>query len=269
MRPTSLARSASTTIYVPPMPWFEAGPLPTVAGGLTYVGLLGHRRDRRAGRSSRRSSSRTWSQPWRRSTESSASAWSIATSPASSDRRPSAKPRPANHVAVHIRSGDLFDRPDPHPNFVQPPLAFYTLALSHFAEARRDAEVTLVYEDEANPVIPALRAFLESSGTPYSVSSGVARRMTSPDSSSTARSYSAEGASVPLSQHSRRVSRRSTFPGTSRGSPGWCGSGAWTDISSKRSRPATSRLGEWTNSDEQRGWMIGYPADNLSIAKLQ
>ena len=84
---------------------------------------------------------------------------------------PLAEPRPPNHVAVHIRSGDLFDRADPHPNFVQPPLAYYTTALRHFAAPRTGVHVTLVYEDEGNPVIAALRAFLDQAGVPHSAAS--------------------------------------------------------------------------------------------------
>ena len=168
---THVARALGvTTIYVPPMPWFEAGPLSTRRGGLAYVDysdigdipvpslfatflfedlepavatLDGELRQRLVDRH----------------------VSSLFRPP------PAGEPRPPSHIAVHIRSGDLFDRSDPHPNFVQPPLAFYALALSHFAETRSDIEVTLVYEDDGNPVIPALRASLESSRTRYSVSS--------------------------------------------------------------------------------------------------
>ena len=103
---------------------------------------------------------------------SSASDSSTGTLRASSRRRRSqSRGRPATHVAVHIRSGDLFDRPDPHPNFVQPPLAYFTTALRHFAAARSGVHVTFVYEDEGNPVIAALRAFLDGAGVPYTVAS--------------------------------------------------------------------------------------------------
>ena len=48
---------------------------------------------------------------------------------------PLGEPRPANHVAVHIRSGRSLRPPRSPSELRQPPLAFYTLALSHFASA--------------------------------------------------------------------------------------------------------------------------------------
>ena len=115
---------------------------------------------------------------------------------------PLAEPRPPNHVAVHIRSGDLFDRADPHPNFVQPPLAYYTTALRHFAAPRTGVHVTLVYEDEGNPVIAALRAFSTHAG--FRTRSRAPRSPpTSRRSSSTVRSSLAGEASESPSRRSR------------------------------------------------------------------
>ena len=256
-----------TRIYVPALPWLEPGANSTSTAGLTYVGysdledidvrslfatflfedlapavatLDGELRQRLVDRH----------------------VSSLFRPP------PISSPRPPSHIAVHIRSGDLFDRPDPHPNFVQPPLAFYTRALIHFREARSDAEVTLVYEDEANPVIPALRAFLECSGTPYSVSSGFlsddfARLLEHRALVLGRGSFGAAVAALSTSLETLYVPwNEPRFPGLvqERRLDGYL-------IEEKASRYI--ELGEWTNSEEQRSWMIRYPADNLEVVKLQ
>jgi hypothetical protein len=76
-----------------------------------------------------------------------------------------AVPRDASHLAIHLRAGDVFrvDRP-PHPNFVQPPLSFYAMAIEHFSAGHTDPFVTLVFEDRGNPVIGALEAWLRDRG---------------------------------------------------------------------------------------------------------
>jgi hypothetical protein len=63
-------------------------------------------------------------------------------------------------VVAHLRSGDVFDRPDPNHTYGQPPLAFYLSAVL----ARPPRRVWLVYENQANPVIPALAARLRALG---------------------------------------------------------------------------------------------------------
>ena len=190
--------------------------------------LLGHPATSTCRRSSRRFSSRIWSQPWRRSTASSASASSIATSRASSDRRRSAVHGQPNHIAVHIRSGDLFDRPDPHPNFVQPPLAFYILALGHFAEARSDVRGHARLRrrrQSGDPRAAGLsRAAVLLLGLERSLSDDFARLLEHRVL------VLGRGASGSRSQHSRRISRRSTSPGASPDFSGWYRSGAWTAI---------------------------------------
>lgn len=63
-------------------------------------------------------------------------------------------------VVAHLRSGDVFDRPDPNRTYGQPPLAFYLSAVL----ARPSRRVWLVYENQANPVIPALATRLRALG---------------------------------------------------------------------------------------------------------
>lgn len=69
---------------------------------------------------------------------------------------------------VHLRSGDIFKKTPPHRDYGQPPLAFYTKII----RSQPWGKVHLVFEDQFNPVIPALQRFLSESGIPYETHSG-------------------------------------------------------------------------------------------------
>jgi hypothetical protein len=58
-----------------------------------------------------------------------------------------------NTLCIHIRSGDLFSDPKPHCLYAQPPLDYYTKIIAMNPEKK----VYVVYEDDANPVVNALR----------------------------------------------------------------------------------------------------------------
>ena len=73
----------------------------------------------------------------------------------------------ATDLAIHLRAGDIFRRDNPHPLYVQPPFAFYRLCIE-FARAELGvARVVLVYEDEGNPCVGALKTWLDEIGLPY------------------------------------------------------------------------------------------------------
>ena len=69
---------------------------------------------------------------------------------------------------IHLRSGDIFKKTPPHRDYGQPPLAFYTKII----RAQPWAKVCLVFEDQLNPVIPALQTFVKSLGLPCETHSG-------------------------------------------------------------------------------------------------
>lgn len=73
---------------------------------------------------------------------------------------------------IHIRSGDVFRANGCHYQYGQPPLAFYAAILRREPWSR----VTLIYEDDRNPVIGALKTLLESVRIPYRVHSQGLRR---------------------------------------------------------------------------------------------
>lgn len=74
----------------------------------------------------------------------------------------------ANALYIHLRSGDIFKKVPPHRDYGQPPLAFYTKII----RSQPWTKVHLVFEDQFNPVIPALQSFLNESEVEYETHSG-------------------------------------------------------------------------------------------------
>lgn len=69
------------------------------------------------------------------------------------------EPRPSDHLAIHIRGGDVFGSRKPA-NYGQPPLAFYLFV----AELRPWSHITLVVQDFQNPVVEPFAAWCEDMG---------------------------------------------------------------------------------------------------------
>ncbi|MGH6893984.1 MAG: hypothetical protein ACREEP_17195 [Dongiaceae bacterium] len=73
--------------------------------------------------------------------------------------------------AIHIRAGDIFASPRPHLHYVQPPLAFYQLCVGFARERLGITRVILLYENELNPCIGALKAWPREIDLPFLVQS--------------------------------------------------------------------------------------------------
>ena len=79
-----------------------------------------------------------------------------------------ADPLDEHTLFIHLRSGDIFKKTPPHRDYGQPPLAFYTKII----HSQSWSKVCLVFEDQLNPVIPALQSFLHGLNIPYETYSG-------------------------------------------------------------------------------------------------
>ena len=60
-------------------------------------------------------------------------------------------------VVLHIRSGDVFSDPTPHPDYTQPPFAFYKHVLG-LPELKR-LKIILCTEDTGNPVVNLVKKY--------------------------------------------------------------------------------------------------------------
>ncbi len=70
-------------------------------------------------------------------------------------------------LAIHLRAGDIFALRKPHPLYIQPPLAFYQMCIAFARTELGIKRVILVYQDEGNPCIGALKIWLDEVGFPY------------------------------------------------------------------------------------------------------
>ena len=62
-----------------------------------------------------------------------------------------------NHLVIHIRSGDIFGL-SPHPNYVPPPLSYYTKQIDKHKYQKK----IIVCEDKVNPVVNKLLELYEN-----------------------------------------------------------------------------------------------------------
>lgn len=77
---------------------------------------------------------------------------------------------PENLIHVHIRGGDIFSKSDiVNPNYTQPPLSYYTYALSNVMD--RNSLIIIVSEDNLNPCVEGLVDWLKGMGAAYKVQS--------------------------------------------------------------------------------------------------
>lgn len=167
-----------------------------------------------------------------------------------------------NDLAIHLRAGDIFT--NPHPSYVQPPLAFYRLCVE-FARAELGIDrVVLVYEDESNPCIPALKAWLTETGVPHishsrTLDKDMAMLLAA---SHCVFGYGSFGLAIALLSRNLKTV---LFPWLERR----------FDAVSQVTGARAVRIddvgggyigsGKWRNTAEQRQMMLDYPIDNLRL----
>jgi hypothetical protein len=59
-------------------------------------------------------------------------------------------------ICCHVRAGDIFLRPRPKANYVQPPLAFYVKAVQDLLKTEKYEKIRLIFETKDNPVVDGL-----------------------------------------------------------------------------------------------------------------
>lgn len=166
-------------------------------------------------------------------------------------------------LAIHLRAGDIF-KERPHRDYTQPPFAYYRLCIE-LARAQLGIErVILVYEDETNPCVPALKAWLGEIGLPFVAQS---RTLAEDLGVLLAATHVVFGrgsfglAIAVLSTHLRTLFHpwlQTDFDLTSE----------LTGIRQVRVEDAAGgyiKIGDWRNTPEQRRMMLEYPSDNLRI----
>ncbi len=167
-------------------------------------------------------------------------------------------------LVIHFRSGDAFSSA-PHGNLGQPPLAFYVTVI----QREKPSKVVLVYEDDANPVIPAVRRFMDAHDVSYSVQSGDLRedlRVLLGARSLVTGLGTLPEALLLLSPHLERWIHFGA-PST----PFFRGRSFQSVVSiHDLSGEYSSQIleGNWRNSEAQRELMMKFPEENLHIVEV-
>jgi hypothetical protein len=167
-------------------------------------------------------------------------------------------------LAIHIRAGDIFARPKPHSAYTQPPLAYYRLCVE-FARAHLGiARVILVYQDEGNPCIGALKSWLDEISLPHlsqsrTLEEDMAVLLAAPHCVFGRGSFGP--AMAILSKHMKT----GFFPWLE---PNF---GVFSEVTGIRLAKIEDvaggyiPVGDWHNTPEQKQMMLDYPTENLRL----
>ncbi len=166
----------------------------------------------------------------------------------------------SRELAVHVRSGDIFSD-NPHPAYVQPPLAFYRKVIANLLDLKLVDRVCIVAEDRRNPCIGALEGYLTSIGIPVTMQTGTLAEDVDYLRHARHVVYGfgtfGYGVSV-LGGQIKTLSYFSEMP---------LAYGALPNVESVysyRSAPGTYiKAGEWTRSPDQLRLMLEFPEDKI------
>lgn len=166
-------------------------------------------------------------------------------------------------LSIHIRSGDIFST-WVDPNYVQPPLSFYTKIIKRLRDERKIRSVMLVYENRMNPVIEILEQYLLKNLIPYTVQSG---KLNEDINALISQKYLAFGFGtfgLGICMLSEKIDTVFCFSsGFSQGYEFLETVDKYVETIDKDGRYI--RPGEWDNSETQRFAMINYPEKSLSF----
>lgn len=163
---------------------------------------------------------------------------------------------------IHIRSGDIFSKKNPHPSYGQPPLSFYKTVI----HSQNWEKIIIIYEDMRNPVIDKLVNFLSSKNIPHEIQSKNLQQ-------DTARLLNATNIVIgrgtfiyPMLCLSNKVSHVFYFEEN--------GADEWGLEESKirfiklvdtEGEYKNTVLSRWLNTDAQRVLMLNYPEEKIAI----
>ncbi|SEI15128.1 hypothetical protein SAMN02799636_06031 [Methylobacterium sp. 275MFSha3.1] len=168
-----------------------------------------------------------------------------------------------DQLIIHIRSGDIFSTWI-DPNYPQPPLAFYRMVIERLRAEGRIGSIKMVFENRANPVIPALEAYVESIGLPLTTQSGTLVDDVAAIANGRYLVFGFGSFGPGVCHLSERVDQVFYF------SCNWPQGFQSIEtvgraIEVRDVGGGYMKIGEWTNSEAQRRLMIEYPAENLAF----
>ncbi len=172
-------------------------------------------------------------------------------------------PRAAPTLHIHLRAGDVFSGVKPHPDYVQPPLAFYRMAVRDAMRRLGVTHVMLVYEDEGNPCVGALRDWLAQEGIPTAMQSSTLEADVGELLSAENIVLAAGTFALPIFLLSERLRHVHAFRTLSDTALLEAGGVAWRVV--EDAAGGYLKPGSWRNTPEQRATMLTYPAAALRL----
>ncbi len=171
--------------------------------------------------------------------------------------------KPEDQLIIHIRSGDIFSTWI-DPNYPQPPLAFYRMVIERLRAEGRIGSIKMVFENRANPVIPALEAYVESIGLPLTTQSGTLVDDVAAIANGRYLVFGFGSFGPGVCHLSERIDQVFYFScNWPQGFQSIETVGRAIEVRDVGS--GYMKVGEWTNSEAQRRLMIEYPAENLAF----
>lgn len=171
--------------------------------------------------------------------------------------------KPEDELIIHIRSGDIFSTWI-DPNYPQPPLAFYRMVIERLMAEGRIRSVKMVFENRANPVIPALEDHISRIGLPLRIQSGTLADDVAAIANGRYLVFGFGSFGPGVCHVSERVEQVFYF------SCNWPQGFQTIEtvgqaIEVRDVSGGYMKIGEWANSEAQRRLMIEYPAEKLAF----
>ena len=175
-------------------------------------------------------------------------------------------PKPVDEFVIHIRSGDIFSS-WVHPDYVQPPLAFYKIAVRTLIHSHGVTCIKLVFEDRMNPVIDALEAWLVDEGIALTCQTGALVDDISALIDARHLAFGIGTFGIAICHFSKFVKTVFYFsPNEDCPYDGLPNVGTVYHV--RDEAKCYIKVGDWRNTDDQRRLMISYPEDMMSVVKF-
>ena len=167
-----------------------------------------------------------------------------------------------NELFIHIRSGDIFKEEIIHHLYGQPPFSFYKKVI----ELEKWDLVSLVYEDDANPVIDRLKAYLKDLSIASETHSGTLKQDIEILSGATNLVIGRGNFIYPVLCLSKNIRRVFCFENDDRGSWGLQNSDiSFVTVADKLGAFKNDVLKHWKNTPEQNNLLLTYLEENLAF----
>jgi hypothetical protein len=176
-------------------------------------------------------------------------------------------PQDPSTLHVHIRSGDLFSGSNVHPGYPQPPLTYYQTCIEHARLRSAVESVVVVNEDDANPTVGALAAWLDSKGIRYRTQSGTFSEDLAELLSARTMVASFGTFCDAIGLLSRNIQHYYSFRTTRYWAEMLAKGATFGQVVDSDEGPYIA-VGSWQNTEAQRQEMLTYPARSLRLREL-